>query len=432
MGRLVKDANPVDGVRSYGLRRDKYARAPVEDQSIWSYRTTKRPRTGSDTGPAIRVAAVTRTELHALPGWNSAFACLPKDHRYHEIVEDTLHPEFVYKYLVITAETGLVLAVQPFFVLDQDLIEGTGGRIKSAVCFIRKYWPKFLTMRTLMLGCVAGEGHLDDRGAFANPAVVHALANGALEAANTERAGLVVLKEFTSSYRRSLLPLKDRDFVKLPSLPMASLDINYKNFDDYMAKRLSAATRKDLRRKFKASANASLKLDVTTDISDVIDEIYPLYVNVYNRSTLHFEKLTKDYLLELSRRMPDRVRFFIWRTEGRIVAFNLCLVHGDSIYDQYIGLDYQVALDLHLYHYTFRDIVNWAISNGYKRYRTAGLNYDPKLRLKMQLDPLDLYVRHRSGTLNAILKLMLPWLEPTQNDPHLKRFANYTDLKAEV
>jgi predicted N-acyltransferase len=129
--------------------------------------------------------------------------------------------------------------------------------------------------------------------------------------------------------------------------------------------------------------------------------------------------------------MPDRVRYFVWRKEGRAVAFNLCIVHGDSIYDQYIGLDYSIALDLHLYHYTFRDIVEWAIAQGYKWYRSNGLNYDPKLHLRMKLDPLDLYVRHRWPVANAVMKLVLPWLEPTRYDKHLKRFPNYRELRGE-
>jgi len=33
---------------------------------------------------------------------------------------------------------------------------------------------------------------------------------------------------------------------------------------------------------------------------------------------------------------------------------------GDKIYDECIGLDYSVALGLHLYFYTLRDIISWA------------------------------------------------------------------------
>ena len=85
--------------------------------------------------------------------------------------------------------------------------------------------------------------------------------------------------------------------------------------------------------------------------------------------------------------MPDKVRYFVWRQEGRAVAFSLCMVEGEDIFAEYLGLDYGCALDLHLYHYAFRDVVRWAMANGYKRFRSTGLNYDPKLHLRSQARP---------------------------------------------
>jgi hypothetical protein len=104
------------------------------------------------------------------------------------------------------------------------------------------------------------------------------------------------------------------------------------------------------------------------------------------------------------------------------------MTEGDAIYAEYIGLDYSIALNLHLYHYAFRDMITWAIANGYKWFRSSGLNYDPKLHLRHLLDPIDLYVRHTSGTMNAIFKWALPLIEPTRYDKTLQRFPNYRAL----
>jgi hypothetical protein len=368
------------------------------------------------------VSIVSRAELAACKEWASAFAGHYKDHRYYEMVEDTLHPEFDHRYFVFRDAAGAITSVQPYFMLHQDILTGTGGRLNSLVGLLRRRWPNFLRMRTLMIGCAAGEGHLSGN------IDAQRLAGAAMQAAREQRAGLIVLKEFPAKYREALRPLREHSFLKLPSLPMTTLNIDYPSFDDYMTTALSRAARKDLRRKFKATRGTAIEMSVLTDITPIVDELYPLYLQVYERSSLHFEKLTPEYLCELGRRMPEAVRFFVWRKEGRIIAFNICMVHGDAIYDQYIGLDYSVALDLHLYHYTFRDIVTWAIANGCKSYISNGLNYDPKLHLKCQLDPLDLYVRHTSPVVNAVLKAVLPWLEPTRYDKHLKKFANYHEL----
>ena len=212
---------------------------------------------------------------------------------------------------------------------------------------------------------------------------------------------------------------------------MTQLNVDYLSFDEYMTKALNSATRAKLRKKFRASEQSPpITLSILNDVTPLVDEIYPLYLQVYERSKLRFEKLTEAYFCCVGRQISDKVRFFVWRQEGRVVAFTLCMLQDDSIYAEYIGLDYSVALKLHLYHYAVRDMISWAIANGYKWFRSSGLNYDPKLHLRHRLDPVDLYVRHTSGVFNALLKRFLPLLEPTRYDKTLQKFPNYNELWA--
>ena len=373
---------------------------------------------------------VVRDDLRHCPRWQAAFANERKDHRFYELVEDTLHPEFDYRYFVIKDAVGQICAVQPFFLLDLDLLVGASPRFGVLIDAARWMWPRLMRARTLMVGCVAGEGHLDGDEAC-HGAGVELLASTIAGQARRLGAQLIVFKEFPARYRPALDRLIGHGFTRIPSLPMTRLCIDYASFDDYMKCALNSATRKKLRKKFEATARASpLEMNVISDATPVIAQIYPLYLQVYERSKLHFEKLTEQYFCDLGRRMGDKVRFFLWRQSERIVAFATCIVHGDSIYAEYIGLDYDVALDLHLYHYAFRDMVSWAIANGYKWFRSSGLNYDPKLHLRHLLDPIDLYVRHTSTPINALLKRILPALEPTRYDKTLAKFRNYQDLWA--
>ena len=196
-----------------------------------------------------------------------------------------------------------------------------------------------------------------------------------------------------------------------------------------MKRALNSATRAKLRRKFRIAAQAPpIAMSLVGDLAPLIDEVYPLYLAVYDRAKLRFEKLTKEFLCAIGQRMPDKVQFFIWRQAGKAVAFSLCMVHDDAIYDEYLGLDYAVALDLHLYFYTLRDIIDWAIAHEIKWYVSSALNYDPKLHLRCDLAPLDLYVAHTSPLVNAFIKRLLPWLEPTRSEPLLQRFPNFSEV----
>ncbi len=375
--------------------------------------------------PSGSARVLSLAELREIPAWSQSFTRQAKDSRFYEIVEETI-AGFEHHYLILEDDNGRVRGVQPFFFVQQNLVEGVPA-LRSIVDFIRRTLPRFLTMRVLMVGCAAGEGHLgvcqkgdEDWFAIALYAALKDYARG--------KAALIVFKDFSSRYRETLQRFADNGYTRIPSMPMTQLALSFRDFDDYFG-RLSKATRKDLRRKFKRVEKAApIQLEVVTDVSPWVDEMYPLYLQVQERSPLKFETLTKDYFRELGRRMPDKARFFLWRQEGKIIAFSIALVHGDVIYDDYLGLDYRVALDLHLYFVTFCDILGWALAQGLSYYRSSPLNYEPKLHLDCELAPLDLYVRHTNPRLNRIFPPILKFLEPTRHDPVLRRFPNAREL----
>ncbi len=157
-------------------------------------------------------------------------------------------------------------------------------------------------------------------------------------------------------------------------------------------------------------------MEVRADVSDCVDELHPLYLQVLARSSFRFEELTKAYFVQLGRTMGDRARFFIWRQEGQAVAVSLCMVHEGTLYDNYLGMDYTVALDRSLYFVTIRDLFNWAADRKLHTYYSTPLAYEPKLHLRFDLEPLDLYVRHLTGWINPVFKRVAPLLEPTRYD----------------
>ena len=380
------------------------------------------------SGGSVYVAS--RQQLEQVPAWSRAFARHRKDRRYYEIVEDTIRQGFDYRYFVLEDKTGCVRGVQPFFILRQDLLQGSGPKLSGAANRIRRLFPRFLTMRTLMVGCAAGEGHLDHDGEHQSW-IATQLHEALAPYARQVKAPMVVLKEFPSAYRQALAPFSSNGYTRVPSLPGIKLHLPYRNFEEYMAKALSKATRKDLRRKFRDTEDKQITMEVMHDVTPVIDEVYPLYLQVFERSELRFEKLTKEYLCRLGREMPDKMRFFVWRQAGKAIAFSVCMVIGDEIHDEYVGLDYSVALDLHLYFMTFRDVLEWAMQNGYQWYYSTSMGYDPKLRLKCELHPYDLYVTHTTPPVNFILRRVLPLLEPTRSDQTLQKFPNYAEVWGE-
>lgn len=290
--------------------------------------------------------------------WRAAFNDAPCDHRFFEVIERAMHRQFDQRYFVLENREETRIAVQPFFLVRQDLATGLPRRVRSLIDPWRKCWPHLLTARILMVGNPAGEGR----------------------------------------------------------------------FEDYVAERLGKTHRKSLRRKWRAISRQPPVTMALADVRAVIDDIFPLHLQVYARAKRTFEALTPEYLLGLQERMPDKVRCFVWRQRDKVVAFNLCLVHGETLYDLDVGFNYEVAFDLHLYFLTWRDVVDWCLRHGIRTYHGGPLNYDPKLHLRFELVPQDLYVRHAWRPLGPLLRLAARLLGPVPHEPLLKRFPNYPAL----
>ena len=87
-------------------------------------------------GAALRAFVARGKEIRLSPLWKRAFAGKRKDHRYYDIVEDTMHPEITHRYLMITDQVSQHGSVQPFFVTSIDMAEGVTGTAKSWICLL--------------------------------------------------------------------------------------------------------------------------------------------------------------------------------------------------------------------------------------------------------------------------------------------------------
>jgi predicted N-acyltransferase len=362
--------------------------------------------------------------------WVGSLAASSTDSRYYDLVYQSLKEQFIHLYLILKDQEDQTRAIQPFLIVHQDMLTGTPAFVRRWAESLRRRFPSFLKLPMLMVGCSAGEGDLAlDQKTSGVAWVAQALRESLPQVAKELKAALIVFKDFPKRYREFLDPLRTAGFTRVPSMPATTLNLDFADFEEYLKTRVSYSMRKNLRKKFrKSESGPPISVEAVEDITLRIDALLPLYQQTFNRSELRFEELNRDYFCELGKRMPDRSRFLIWTQEGRPVAFASCLVHAGVLKDNYIGLDYQVALDYHLYFVTWRDTIAWALKNGVHTYHSAPLNYDPKYHFRMDLDPLDLYVRSSYGWLNPVLRRLLPLLEPTRYDKSIQKFANAKDL----
>jgi Acetyltransferase (GNAT) domain len=388
--------------------------------------TTQLARTSSDT----RTFEFTLSRGHVfvfqhardvpMDFWKRGFSDSWKDFQYYDLIEQTMRSGFDYRYLLVFDENDWPVALQPLLLTSQDLAVSAGARVARLVAKLRTRWPRFLKSRVALAGCLVGDGKM---GSMESDETAAPLVAEAVEKyASSVGIRLVGFKDFSARTRSAFSSLNQAGYVRVTGFPPLILDLNFASFEEYATTQLSRATRKNLRRKFRAAnaASPAISFEAWTDAEQIIDEIYPLYLAVAETSAIQFEIFTREYFLEAGRSAPGKFRYFVWRQGSRAVAFSFCTIWERTLYDNDIGLDYSVAYELNLYYVTFRDLLNWALANGLRRYASAPFNYDPKLRLRLEPQAVDIYVKHTSSWLNPLIKLFACLFEPAQTDPVLR------------
>ncbi|MCK9604549.1 MAG: GNAT family N-acetyltransferase, partial [Candidatus Omnitrophica bacterium] len=190
-------------------------------------------------------------------------------------------------------------------------------------------------------------------------------------------------------------------------------------------KTLNQSSRDNLKRNLKKADKVKIELTVKNALEEEeLSQAYGLYLETYNKQEMGFEKLPIDFFRNVARNMPEEARFFLWRMEGKPVAFAFCLVSGDYFIDYYLGFDYSVAYRYFLYFVRFRGLLEWCIEHGIKRYEMGATTYEPKRRLDFNFIRLYFYVKLRNKLFNKFSSLIIHFMKPENFDPIFEHLDN--------
>lgn len=339
-------------------------------------------------------------------------------------LEESALDNFELFYILAKDEDAKLLAIFPFYFMNYPLNTSVQGPLKKITSQLAKIFPNIFTIKLIICGCpivdYADIGLVKQDYQKTLKAIMAKLDELCLQ----KKINIIAFKDFRKDrYGHIVQFLLANGFFEIPTFPCAQLDIQFKNFDEYLMS-LSSATRKDMRRKLKKAGFDKMQLGIQDNISEISDEIYRLYANAVAASSVSFEKLKKDFFVNVSTYMPGIAKFFIYKIDGKIVAFNLVFVKDKTCIDKYIGFDYDVCPANKLYFTTWALNINWCIQNGIATYQVGQTDYDAKIRLGSKLIPLYIYAKHRNRLLNQFFKIIGMLLKPANFDPALKRIIN--------
>ena len=354
--------------------------------------------------------------------WNRLFRGEIEDWSYHRAVERAALPGFESRYFGVR-ENGVLVAAVPAFVTAYRLDTTLEGSLRRWGDRLARLFPRLLRVRMLALGSPVGEccavGLAPEAGSTRRAELLGLLLDAAEAHAARIGAGMLAVKDAPDHGVPWDAACAPRRLRAQPGLPTARLALPFDSVDAYLAS-LSAATRKDMRRKLARAKPVAIEWRRELDDATLGDAMR-LYRETLARSAMRFEELTPAYFREVLAQMGGRASCVLYRHEGRLVAFNLVLHDGSCLVDKYLGLDIESARRFNLYFLSWLENVRYCIAHKLLIYQSGQAVYHDKVRLGSRLRANALWYRHRQPIVDGVFALVERWFRLDRADPDLAR-----------
>ncbi|MCU0436090.1 MAG: GNAT family N-acetyltransferase [Bacteroidia bacterium] len=380
-----------------------------------------------------RVGEVPAAEWDSLVTADKFFLTRP----YLQVSEQTASPELSFIYVLLYQnETPLAALYFQVVHLSADLMAGILAPLAAAKPLpgIGSNWSDWMRrcreeqgMRLLISGnnFVSGEYGIAFKNEDDRPLAFAGLAETVKHITKTftnpVKISAVLVKDYyrhgTEKGLRHLSRYRYHKFNVEPEM-IVPLSQDWHSFDDYlgsMVKKYRTRTRSVMN---KTSALQVKELNAEETAAQ-LPELYALYTEVNNRARFRLTKLTADYFLQMKTAFPHQFRIFAYSLNGKTVAFRSSFLlpgaEGEtpSLEAHFIGLDYTLNTQLHLYQRILYDFVREGIEVRASQVflgRTA-----PEIKSTVGALAFDLTccIRHRNGLSNQIIRPFIDYLKPS-------------------
>jgi hypothetical protein len=295
---------------------------------------------------------------------------------------NSLEPSGLIQHFLRQPPEGFVPLVtpvgQPGFFMDFNLLTTADAAINRRLMAFPAagLLRRLLTWRTLFFGSTVTEYV---------PLVPDVAIEKQLESmlATWGRAtGLVIIKDIpeqspllSASDNRTAAGLieacRNAGFVLIAGQALAYVPIDFADEAEYLS-RLSAGRRKNIRRKLKSRADLRIEFLPTgcpqLHAAPFLQELYELYLEVYEQSEIHFDKLTAGFFAAMLQDASLDGQLFLYYAGDRLIGFNLCFIHQGMLVDKYVGFRYPAAREHNLYFVSWLENLAFARSRQLSHY----------------------------------------------------------------
>ena len=371
---------------------------------------------------ALRVEVLSSLEEVAPEAWNAIVGPdgLIRTHGYLLAIERSRVNECRHRYFVCRGEHGEILAHAGYYLIANrlDLFVPKGSRLARVLAFVRKFAPDVLTLRTLECGTPTALGHtisFSTRLSQSDRSRILGLLVDAMDSdCRVLDAAAIVIRDFRDDELAAFSSFVGAGFQLVPNLDNTTFAVRWASFEEYL-RALSGRYRRTIRHEMKLAAEAGVRCEHVVDFSAHAEDMARLWtLTAQNAREYQREVLDADYFRNLNGCEPGRTSATLFRIGDTLVAFVMYLEDETVLTPVYIGVDYTYNRKAALVFNTYYDMIRRGIETGKRTIKLGNTAYDTKLRIGARLEPLRMYVRHRSHRLTRPIAALFRWMAPQQ------------------
>jgi uncharacterized protein len=351
---------------------------------------------------------------------------------YDSLERSSLEDQFEFAYAVVRQDDTPV-AIAPLFRMDVPIEIVAPPAIAWMLRQAGRLWPRLPYQRTLFVGSPCSEEGTVGIAEHVDLAAIVAIIHRALrERAKMIGAPMIVWKDFPEKAWPALRALgRNEGLFEVVSFPNTVIVEVGGTFEVYL-NQLTGRRRYRLRKKLRRSRRA---IDlygavVTRPDGRLIDEIWPLFLNTYNKAKVRFERLTKQFWLSITEQEVGHLIILRESTTHKPVAFMLVFLSPGYAINKFIGIDYSCGTESYLYFRLWEEFVRFAQHSGATILQSGQTGYGAKLALGHELVPLSNFARHQNPIIHFVFALVAKGINWSTLDPDLRVFARSKGQKS--
>ena len=168
------------------------------------------------------------------------------------------------------------------------------------------------------------------------------------------------------------------------------------------------------RAKTKLGSIKSEELNVET-LRENSKKLHDLYLNVSNNAEFNTFFLPENHFVCLKESLQENFKVFGYFLDAELVGFYTLILNSNNLETYFLGYDSEHQYNNQLYLNMLYDMAKYGIENGFSNIVYARTAMEIKSSVGAKPKAMLIYLKHTNSLINAILKQVFRFMNPTQN-----------------